>query len=97
MKYTETTAKKGMVKYKKGHSKLELDYGFLNEINYDDKRQLKEVVETLFGKIKELEKLNKSLEETFKNRVDQLEKEFSERLERIEQAFEQNIKEWLSV
>lgn len=94
---TETTAKKGMVKYKNGHSKLEFDYGFLNEINYDDKRQLKEVVETLFGKIKGLEELNKYLEETFKNRIDQLEKEYNERLERIEKAFEQNIKEWLSV
>ena len=51
---TETTAKKGMVRFKKGHSKLEFDFGFLNEINYDDKRSMKEVVETLFNEIKSL-------------------------------------------
>lgn len=94
---TETTAKKGMVRYKKGHSKLEFEFGFLNEINYDDKRTMKEVVETLFGKIDKLENLVKELSVQHKDRIDQLEKEYSERLERIEQAFEQNIKEWLSV
>ena len=94
---TETTAKKGMVRFKKGHSKLEFEFGFLNEINYDDKRTMKEVVETLFNEIKSLKELNKSLDENYKNRIDQLEKEYNERLERIETAFEQNIKEWLSV
>ena len=94
---TETTAKKGMVRFKKGHSKLEFDFGFLNEINYDDKRTMKEVVETLFGKIDKLENLVKELSIQHKDKVDQLEKEYNERLERIETAFEQNIKEWLSI
>jgi len=56
---TETTAKKGMTRYKKGHSKNEFDYDFLQSINYDDKRLLKEVIETLFNVNKSLgEKIN---------------------------------------
>jgi len=53
---TETTAKKGMLKYKKGHSKNDFDYGYLQEINYDDKRLMKEVIETLFSVNKSLGK-----------------------------------------
>ena len=35
---TRTTAKKGMVEYKKGHAKEDFDFGYLSDINYDDKR-----------------------------------------------------------
>ena len=55
---TETTAKKGMVRYKNGFTKNDFDYDFLDKINYDDKRTLKEVVETLFREIKTLKEEN---------------------------------------
>jgi hypothetical protein len=97
MKYTETTAKKGMTQYKNGYGKNDKDWGFLHEINYDDKRALKEVIETLFGKLEKSEKAVEDLKSQFKERVDQLELEYNKRLERIEKAFEQNIKEWLSI
>ncbi len=63
---TETTAKKGMVHYKNGLSKTDFDFGFLKDINYDDKRTLKEVVETLFnlgkGYEKEIEAMKMKLD-----------------------------------
>jgi hypothetical protein len=46
---TKTTAKKGMIECKTGHSKNDFDYDYLQSINYDDKRKLKEVIETLFS------------------------------------------------
>lgn len=52
---TETTAKKGMVKYKTGFSKNDFDYDFLSQVNYDESRKLVSVIEALFGKIKSLE------------------------------------------
>jgi hypothetical protein len=57
MKLTKTTAKKGMSEYKAGFGKNDYEYGFLNVQNYDEKRYLKEVIETLFGKIDKLEKI----------------------------------------
>ena len=53
---TKTTAKKGMIECKTGHSKLDYDYVYAQEVNYDDKRKLKEVIETLFSVNKSLEK-----------------------------------------
>lgn len=53
---TELTAKKGMVRYKTGHGSKDFDYGYLDEINYDDKRKLKQVIETLFTDNKRLVK-----------------------------------------
>jgi hypothetical protein len=53
---TKTTAKKGMIEFKTGHAKLDFDYDYLQSINYDDKRKLKEVIETLFNVNKELGK-----------------------------------------
>ena len=68
---TRTTAKKGMVEYKKGHAKEDFDFGYLSDINYDDKRELKEVVETLFSKIKGLEKQIDVLTTALNERVEE--------------------------
>ena len=59
---TETTAKKGMVRVKTGHTKNDFDYAFLKDINYDD-RELGVVIETLFGNIKALKEENTKLRE----------------------------------
>ena len=53
---TKTTAKKGMVECKTGHSKNDFDYVYAQEVNYDDERKLKKVIETLFSVNKSLEK-----------------------------------------
>jgi hypothetical protein len=66
---TELTAKKGMTRYKSGHSKNDFDFAFLNDINYDDKRKLVDVIEALFGKIKALEE---SIEKNYKTQNDKL-------------------------
>jgi len=66
---TKTTAKKGMVEFKNGHSKLDHDYGYLQEINYDDKRLMKEVIETLFSVNKSLGKDIKDIKKHFENEV----------------------------
>lgn len=51
---TETTAKKGMVRFKSGFSKNDFDYDFLSQVNYDDSRKLVNVIEALFGEIKSM-------------------------------------------
>ena len=66
---TETTAKKGMTRYKSGHSKNDFDFAFLGEIHYDEKRKLVTVIENLFGKITEIEK---KIEENYKTQNDKL-------------------------
>lgn len=97
MKLTKTTAKKGMSEYKTGFGKNNYEYGFLNVQNYDEKRYLKEVIETLFGKIDKLEKALEEAKLDYDKRLDQVKTEHGDRLERIELAFENNIKEFLSV
>lgn len=59
---TETTAKKGMVRVKTGHTKNDFDFKFLKDINYDD-RELGVVIETLFNNMKKMEeRFNKKYE-----------------------------------
>lgn len=74
---TETTAKKGMVRVKTGHTKNDFDFKFLKDINYDD-RELGVVIETLFGNIKSLKEEIANLREdceTFKKAFDTLKNE----------------------
>ena len=93
---TRTTAKKGMVEYKKGHAHEDFDFGYLSDINYDDKRELKEVVETLFSKIKGLEKQIDVLTTALNERVEEESKKTQEKLDQFNKTFEKNIKEWLT-
>lgn len=93
---TRTTAKKGMVEYKKGHAKEDFDFGYLSTINYDDNRELKEVVETLFSKNKSLEKQIDVLTTALNEKVDMEVKKLQDKMDQFDRVFEKNIKEWLT-
>lgn len=93
---TETTAKKGMVRYKIGYTKSEFDFDYLQSINYDDKRTLKVVVETLFRENANLKKEMAELDKENKDSMTKLKNEVVIKLEKFDKVFEKNIKEWLT-
>lgn len=47
MKYTRTTAKRGMVEYKVGDGRDKFDYGFIEELDYNDKLTVKALIQAL--------------------------------------------------
>ena len=59
-------------------------------------RELKEVVETLFSKIKGLEKQIDVLTTALNERVEEESKKTQEKLDQFNKTFEKNIKEWLT-
>lgn len=58
---TDTTAKKGMIKYKKGYDKEGFDYAYLEEIPYNENLSVRNVVKGLESKDKTLELENAEL------------------------------------
>lgn len=93
---TETTAKKGMVRYKTGHSKNDFDFDYLSSINYDDKRTLKQVIETLFTENKNLNEKIETAEKEFSEKLDSLKKEYDDQFTKFEETFEKNIRDFLT-
>jgi len=92
---TKKTAKKGMVEHKVGFSEKEFDYNYLQSINYDDKRLLKDVIETLFKVIENQEKKFLAVEENLKQNIVELENKNQERFDLLQGVFEKNVREWL--
>lgn len=92
---TETTAKKGMTRFKTGHGKNDFDFDYLQALNYDDKRTLKQVIETLFTEIK---RLKEEVELKDKEIVEMSKKNYEEnkkRLDTYDKTFEQSLKDFL--
>lgn len=64
---TRTTAKPGMVEHKVGHGMKDFDFAYIEEIPYNDKISVRNVVKGLEAKDKALELENKSLRESISN------------------------------
>lgn len=92
---TKKTAKKGMVEYKVGFNDRDFDYSFLQSINYDDKRLLKDVIETLFKVIENQEKKFLAAQEEIQKSISELEKRNQEKFDAWQNVFEKNVREWL--
>ena len=92
---TKKTAKKGMVECKIGFSEKDFDYAYLQSINYDDKRLLKDVIETLFKVIENQEKKFLAVEENLRKIIADLENKNQERFDLLQGVFEKNVREWL--
>jgi predicted nucleic acid-binding Zn-ribbon protein len=92
---TETTAKKGMVKYKKDHAKESFDFDYLQEINYDDKRSLKQVVETLFSAIKKQNELLEQQAHEFEARIKEIQEQHTKDMEQLKAVFGDKLATYL--
>lgn len=92
---TKKTAKKGMVEVKVGFNERDYDYNYLQSINYDDKRLLKDVIETLFKVIENQEKKFLAEQEEVKKSILELEKKNQEKFDSFQKVFEKNVREWL--
>ena len=60
---TRTTAKPGMIEFKDGYSGKDFKYGYIEDIAYNDKLSIRNVVKGLEAKDKALELENKELAE----------------------------------
>jgi hypothetical protein len=93
---TETTAKKGMVRFKVGYSKSEFDFGFLSSINYDDTRKLKQVIETLFTENTNLKEQITTMAEEFNTAFTEYKAVVDKKLDNFDATFETNIHDYLT-
>jgi len=85
-KFTELTAKKGMIHYKSGHGKLDFDYAFIKDILYDGEITLDELLNKIVEEYDEKqsewvrnlsEKFDKYKEMT-DSKIEKLEKEIAQ-------------------
>lgn len=58
---TRTTAKVGMVEHKVGHGMKEFDYAFIEDIAYNDKISVRNVIKGIDAKHKNLDATDKEL------------------------------------
>lgn len=93
---TETTAKKGMTRYKTGYSKSDFNYDYVASVNYDEKRTLKQVIETLFNENKSLKEKLVETENNFNEQIEQIKQNYDDKFTKLNETFEQNIKDFLT-